>query len=67
MSAYVRRIAVLSAAFPDGWSVYPIQATGGDHTGAVPANRGDLSPGGAQAPPTTPGRREADTRASTGG
>jgi hypothetical protein len=67
MSTYVRRIAVLSAAFPDGWSVYPIQATRGDRAGTVASKRASLPAGGAGRASATPGRQEADERASTGG
>jgi hypothetical protein len=67
MSAHVRRIAVLTAAFPGGWSVYPIQATRTSRPGAVPANHDGLPAGGADALRTTRGRQVAHQRACDGG
>ena len=66
MSAYARRIAILSPASSGGWGFYPIPAARGDRVGAVTATHAGPPRRRIDATPTALTRREAEGRASTG-
>jgi hypothetical protein len=67
MSAYARRIAVLSPASSGGWGLYPIPGAPGDRGAAVTATRDTTPRRRADTRPTPLTREEAEGRASTGG
>ncbi|HEV7461349.1 MAG TPA: hypothetical protein VGN78_12495 [Solirubrobacteraceae bacterium] len=65
MSAHVRRIAILSAASPQGWRLYPVGAAHHDRIAATSTVDPDAArPRRPDVPPITPAGLEAGRRAS---